>query len=151
MNHSTEKCDVLTDDVRCGGVLMYTSNGHGALKPFCPTCEARKRHAEVARRYPRFAAIEQALTPRRRDERATLGTRERYRYGVLKRLVREYVLANPWCTAKDIGAELSITREHANNVLSTFPSIERRASGRTAQGGIAFEYAFAQPGGQSAA
>ncbi len=56
----------------CRSILDYVADEYGRLIPSCFQCEQRKRHAEVARRYPRLAAMEQVLTPE--PSRFTLAT-----------------------------------------------------------------------------
>ena len=55
-----DRCTLELDSGRCGGALMYETNGNGVLKAFCPKCEQRKRHADMRRRFPQFARMEDA-------------------------------------------------------------------------------------------
>lgn len=55
-----ERCTVLVGESLCGGILDYVCDRIGNLIGHCPKCEQRKRHAELRRRFPHLAALEDA-------------------------------------------------------------------------------------------
>lgn len=151
MSTITDRCGTLTSDVRCGGLLMYTTDGNGVLCPFCPKCEARKRHADMRRRYPRMAAMEDRVAPAVQVEprpfrsgrvwgvpQTDVIPKRRRRWP----LVREFLANHPWSSIAEISEAVSMSgKTLASSLLIDYHASVLRRRREGSQAG-AYEYAL---------